>query len=325
MIIRKQAKAEAAKAKMLFHQEEAELRKKKTRLEEEKSISVVAAARRQMEIDIELELLKDKKEVAAAEAEIRMLESAMNNMEINSGVLNKIPLEDPLVRTAEFVKSQPEKHDQKVIKSQCQEEQQTETDLNKFTDTALVKNVTDTVNTRNVRVDSTSVAHIVDQVEPSSDKKQTYYNSMQPDFAVDFTKFLLRKELTLSRLSNFNDKCENYHSWTGTFIDVTKKLGISPTEEIDLLIKWLGFESKRSAMSLKIAHPNDPVEGLAKIWERLDERYGAVESVHHSVLTKLERFPKLGVKDTVKLYDLCDIFGEIEALKGNPSYSVVFS
>jgi len=117
----------------------------------------------------------------------------------------------------------------------------------------------------------------------------------------------------------------NFHSWKCTFKDATKELGISPAEEVDLLIKWLGPESKRSAISLKNANASDPTAGLASIWERLEERYGAVESVYHSVLTNLQSFPKLGARDSAKLYDLCDILGEIQALKNNPVYSTAFS
>ena len=76
---------------------------------------------------------------------------------------------------------------------------------------------------------------------------------------------------------------------------------------------------------LKIANASDPTTGLASIWERLEERYGAVESVYHLVLAKLQSFPKLGARDSAKLYDLCDILGEIQALKNNPVYSTAFS
>jgi len=94
---------------------------------------------------------------------------------------------------------------------------------------------------------------------------------------------------------------------------------------VDLLIKWLGPESKRSAISLKNANVSDPTAGMASIWEALEERNGAVESVYHSVLTKLQSFPKLGARDSAKLYDFCDILGEIQALKNNPVYSTAFS
>ena len=89
---------------------------------------------------------------------------------------------------------------------------------------------------------------------------------------------------------------------------------------------WLcGWARSQNGLQLvENDNASDPTAGLASIWERLEERYGAVESVYHSVLTKLQSFPKLGARDSAKLYDLCDILGEIQALKNNPVYSTAF-
>lgn len=62
-----------------------------------------------------------------------------------------------------------------------------------------------------------------------------------------------------------------------------------------------------------------------KMWERLEERYGAAEMVEASLKTKIGNFAKITVKDSKNLYDLYDILMEIEAVKQNPKYTKLLS
>lgn len=141
----------------------------------------------------------------------------------------------------------------------------------------------------------------------------------------DLCKFLLKKDLALSRLSTFNDKPETYQSWKTSFKQVMKEMDVSPSEEMDLLVKWLGVTSKTHAISIRSAFRKDPQKARQKVWERLDERYGTVESIHHSITKKLESFPKLSNKDTGKWYELVDLLAEIEALKQDGDYAAALS
>ena len=68
-----------------------------------------------------------------------------------------------------------------------------------------------------------------------------------PSYADDLVKFLLRKDLTLSRLYTFNNKPENYQTWKSSFSEVMKEMSVSQSEEVDLLVKWLGVESRKYA------------------------------------------------------------------------------
>lgn len=52
-----------------------------------------------------------------------------------------------------------------------------------------------------------------------------------------------------------------------------------------------------------------------KIWERLEERYGVVEMVEVLLKIKICNFYKKIMKDSKNLYDLYDIFMEIEVVK----------
>lgn len=94
-----------------------------------------------------------------------------------------------------------------------------------------------------------------------------------------------------------------------------------PLEESDLLVKWLGPESSKFAQSIRTSNIGNPSRALTKIWERLEERYGASEMVEVSLKTKIGNFPKINVKGSKKLYDLYDILMEIEAVKQNPKYT----
>ena len=87
---------------------------------------------------------------------------------------------------------------------------------------------------------------------------------------------------------------------------------------MDLLVKWLGPESKRHAISLRAVNVNNPERELQLIWERLHERYGCAEMVEAALKAKLEAFPRLTKKDHKKLYDLSDILCEFQSVKDDP-------
>ncbi|XP_052762425.1 uncharacterized protein LOC128205058 [Mya arenaria] len=141
----------------------------------------------------------------------------------------------------------------------------------------------------------------------------------------DLTRLFLRKELLISRITYFDGKTENFQAWKNTFESVCNEIGVSPVEELDLLVKWLGAESRKFATSIRSAYSHDAAIGLQRVWERLNEQYGAIEKVHQSVLGKLDKFPPISPKDPSKLYELSDVLSEIEALKTNPKYSPALS
>ncbi|XP_071142064.1 uncharacterized protein [Mytilus edulis] len=134
----------------------------------------------------------------------------------------------------------------------------------------------------------------------------------------EITRFLLRKDLLFSRLTSFNDRAESFHTWKASFKNVTDELQVSDSEQIDLLIKWLGPESAKHAISIRASNANNPTIGIQRLWKRLDERYGAPEMLEASLRSKLDKFPTLTNKDNARLYELSDILSEIEYHKENP-------
>ena len=124
----------------------------------------------------------------------------------------------------------------------------------------------------------------------------------------DITRFMYRKDFLLSRFVNFDDKPESYESWRASFQSVTRELGVTPFEEMDLLVKWLGPESCKFAKSIRVANAHDPLRGLQRIYDRLQERYGRPEMVESAMKRKLNLFQKftfLFYKFKTHLFSFC--------------------
>ena len=131
----------------------------------------------------------------------------------------------------------------------------------------------------------------------------------------ELSHFLLKKDMLLSRFVRFNDKPEMFHTWKTSFASIGSELKVTPFEEANLLVKWLGPKSSEFAQTIRVSNVSNPKRGVEKIWERLDECYGSPELIDSSVRQKFERFPKLTYKDRERFYDLHDILAEILSLK----------
>lgn len=136
----------------------------------------------------------------------------------------------------------------------------------------------------------------------------------------EFAKFLLKKDSHFARLSTFTEEPEAYLSWKGGFKRVMNELSVDAAEEIELLIKWLGPISFTYARNIRISNVNNPVIGLERLWERLDDRYGCPELIEKALKRKLDRFPKLSNKDYKKFYELKDILAEVQSIKEDDQY-----
>jgi len=141
----------------------------------------------------------------------------------------------------------------------------------------------------------------------------------------DFTRFLLKKDLLISRLHAFDDKPENYLGWKTSFKLIMKELQASCLEELDLMTKYLGPQSGKQAKTLRSAYGNAPERAVEVIWQRLEERYGAPELVAEALKRKLASFPNISPKDAKQLYSLSDIVSEIECVKEDPKFMTLFS
>lgn len=150
---------------------------------------------------------------------------------------------------------------------------------------------------------------------------QPYYSPFVPanqgaqTTTLDLVKCMARSQLVTTGLTAFDDKPENYWAWKSSFQSATASLDLSPREELDILIKWLGKQSSEHARRVKAVNMRDPSRGLMMIWERLEETYGSPEAIEHTLFSKLENFPKVSYKDPQKLRELADLLMEVEAAK----------
>ncbi|XP_033752106.1 uncharacterized protein LOC117335931 [Pecten maximus] len=283
VIARKKAKAEAQKARLQYAEQEAALKKRQARLELESARASAAAKLEKADLEADLDLLTQKKEVAAAEAEAEALEDSEEfNLTHNHDRIKAIPKFDTQQRTRAYVE-ETVFHD------------------------------------HSAELPVTADPHLHLPMNPNAPVFTTATNT-DTSIAMDLTRFLLKKDLLLSRLTNFDDRPESYQTWKSSFKSIMADLNVTPRDEMDLLEKWCGPESKRHVVSLKASNFGFPERGLLRVWERLDERFGAPEMIEASLRQRLASFPKLTPRDTKKLFDLSDLASEIESLKEDSQY-----
>lgn len=106
---------------------------------------------------------------------------------------------------------------------------------------------------------------------------------------------------------------------------MSQDLKLSPSEELDFLIRWLGPASTNHAKSIRVSTLHNPLDGVKKLWSSLDERFGSPEMVETSLKTRLNKFPKITDSDVRKPYEFIDLLSEIMCLKGNAKYHDLLS
>ena len=303
VFMKQKAKTEAAKARQKLIKKEVELEKKQA--------SILA----------DLKLLQSTREVKEAEAELK----AMNDVLEESSEQESDDLETyKSENTRRFVESlQSQQH------SSYAANEGTRTKEN-FPSTGIQREYFEDYlpESHEVHIPRPSFDNYVSpqqEYRPPQQQQEAPPHQQQVDLCSEFTKFIVKKYLLLSRLSKFNDKAEFYAVWKASFDNIMSELNVSPTEEMDLLIKWLGPESSKKAVSLRSANASNPQRGLERIWERLEDRYSSPEMVQALLHRKLASFPKLSNKDNRSLYDLADIVAEIESIKENEKYQTLFA
>ncbi|XP_037503363.1 uncharacterized protein LOC119378234 [Rhipicephalus sanguineus] len=275
------AQADAIRARAAFSRREAAMRLEKAK------------------IDAELEILHHEREVAVAEAQANALEAAA---EQDGGERSRVtPSIDPTLRTASYVTQQEElngrfqsPHSPVVSRTNRDENDSV------LSGAAVAQN-----SPTGVRVIQPPPIH---EVAPDGSSTEL----------AGVLKFLCRRDLVSGGLTKFDDQPENYRAWKSSFKGVTRDLGLSPREELDLLIKWLGPRSATQAQRLKSVHVEDFAAGLNTVWNRLDGTYGCPEVVEDSLLKRLEDFPRVSHRDAFKLQELSDLLLELEVAKADP-------
>ncbi|XP_071167095.1 uncharacterized protein [Mytilus edulis] len=350
-----EAEQEAAHRKARIEQEEEHIKAKKeqeaVRMKTQMEQEAARAVREKAELKAAMNILEAKREAAAAEAEARILEDD------GSQAVSDLPdeTEDPLQRVQDFVNKLPESTVVKEVtepqrKRQIPVKIELSHDAPAFVPSVapnMLSQISAVLPSNNKSPEVTFIPDLglvtgiqklglsdesptehqkqgVKEVIPVLRTKQDFIEEIpvshqqQINLTSEITRFLLRKDLLFSRLTSFNDRAESFHTWKASFKNVTDELQVSDSEQIDLLIKWLGPESAKHAISIRASNANNPTIGIQRLWKRLDERYGAPEMLEASLKIKLAKFPTLTNKDNARLYELSDILSEIEYHKENP-------
>ena len=312
-LAKKQAKVEAAQAKIKYLEKERDLMKQKMKLEEEEALMKIETTRKKAELDSNLNRLEHEKELAAAEAEVEALQMVESELEKNrvSDTLLPKQQETSEIRTSRYVNEH----------SQFTGHINLNPSARPF-DPYSVQNPSGPPEFLYHLPQPTCYTHREQSPERPTPGNT---NSSQNQVSSDLTKFLLRKDLLFARLTTFSEEPEAYLSWKRTFKQVMEELNIGPTEELELLIKWLGPVSSKYARSIKISNIDRPTVGVARLWDRLDHRYGCPEMVEAALKRKIEQFRKLNNRDNERLFELADILAEINSVKENPTYSNLLS
>ena len=204
----KKAALQAAKVKREYAAHEAAPQKKEqAHIVQEQMIAEAAHIRKKEELAADLDNLNQEKEVAAYAAETHALETASNPPE--SQGLESLPIDDPLERVEQFINTQ--KQDQNKDNNEIIE--------------------------INTSTGSKSYHTVKQEIDPSVHESPMPIVKPKNEFsesrAAEFTKFFLRKDLTLPRLYSLNDKPESFRVWKSSFNEVVKEIGATPSEEID--------------------------------------------------------------------------------------------
>lgn len=305
------AKAQAAKAQLVFAEKEATMMKQRADLE-------ASALKQKADLDASLHILRCEKEVAAAEAEA----AAYEEVESQSGESDMEPHVkaepfNPAQRTREYVEQQGEllgplkrnddSLDRQVINQPVDQ-------VTTATPQAPPPMNADIKHEQKVNLGPTYTSSFNPLARTFQPTNNTQSEAIE---AQDFAKYLIRKELVSTGLLHFDDKPENFWAWKTSFTSATKDLNLSAREELDLLVKWLGPKSSEQAKRIRAVHTLNPAAGAKMVWKRLEECYGSSEVIEDALLKKIEEFPRLTNKDSDKLRELGDILLELQCAKSD--------
>lgn len=75
---------------------------------------------------------------------------------------------------------------------------------------------------------------------------------------LDFARILARRELVTTGLTKFDDSPENFRAWEFSFCNATQDLQLLASEELDVLVKWLGKELSDNVKRICAVYVTNP-------------------------------------------------------------------
>ncbi len=300
---RARAKAEAVRAKASYAEKEAAMMRKKA------------------EVEADLFVLQSQKEATAASAEAAIYEAAADI----EGNIDELVSETHSVRTQrtkEYVQKQAnEQHQQQFVDIPIPQSSFRSAEPLQHEATGTSRCEYPSYGMEELKIKQETMDNRKDEVHGC---RSAFQASLTPSirapmvsspYTSDLANYMVRKEMVSSGLMKFDDCPENYWAWKSSFQDVTKDLGLTAREELDLLTKWLGPESSMQAKRIRSVHAHHPIAGIHMLWQRLEECYGSPEVIENALLRKLEEFPRISNRDGQRLRELVDMLLELESAK----------
>ncbi len=237
-----------------------------------------------------LTALEHEKEAAAAMAEVRVLEEAIESLEggsCHSGSQIAPPI-DPVQRTSDYVE-QHSSHSNVVFPEEAslatphvefinrqEEENRLLTESSPgCTPPDCVKMASDSVSKpATVKIEKTQSATyspfnywpLAQAYNASTPVQSPFQGEAEMS---DLARFLARRELINVGLTKFDDHPVNYWAWKSSFLNATSGLKLTSSEQLDLLIKWLGSRSSEYVRRIRSVNIRYPDVGLKMAWDRL--------------------------------------------------------
>lgn len=204
------------------------------------------------ELDATLRMKKAEYEIKKCEREISILLNSSSELTLTSGVC-PINVEDDTIKFLDSTHiSSPPRHDQRY--HECDVQTFTSSQVSppsqfKLSDSKPSRVRRDDPVSRNVSVDpkASSLRFDAPDFVPRRDSDSQAYvqtdhfsHDINYDMQNQFSQFLLKKDMLLPRLGQYDDNPMHFMSWKISFRGIMHELGATPLEELDLLIAHLG-------------------------------------------------------------------------------------
>lgn len=293
----------------------AALEREAAKLEEEKHLVAAATARKMTEVDIEATRqretarLREQEEVEAAiisrkRAEISTQLSALEDHP-------EVPEEYHIIEEDCELNSIPRAAKNVIVRDFVLDGDPMKSVMGRQ-DTAKSGNPTNGVDPSSQQPQQSP--QFCSPTEPSQHFENT------PDPAIQgWFKHFARRDLVTTGLVEFDDTPENFRAWMTSFRNVVDQVGLSPKEELDLLVKWCGKKSAELVKKIRGVHINNPAVGLKTAWERLEESFGRPEVVSNSLINKARQCKWIAKTDHQALREFGDTLNVLEYAKADGS------
>ena len=299
-----------AKAKVAAAIKKAELQKRRLEIESRAAYLIedmeLALARRKRDEQAKLEALRLEEEAEVAIATAKAIDEELDQMGLKipaeSFHVLDLPLANSKERVEEYINSQRNsEYSQHGVKPENEVVTQPV-----YTPEVKVKPETQT---------EIGGSHVTTKLNPIA---QTFSLAHQPPSVITpYIEFIARRELISNKIETFDDKPENYHTWKGSFLNMTQGVNLSDSEQLALIIEYTTKDSKWLVQRLHNAYIGNPREGLREVWKKLGERFGSNAVVTQVHLDKLKSFPRIATRDNKRLQEFGDLLLELQCAKSD--------